>query len=96
MASSLTKPAIGRILDHATDVMTDALAQGGTSFDALYVNVNGASGYFDRRLRAYGQEGRPCARCGTPIRREHFMNRSSFFCPRCQPAPRASGSGQPC
>jgi formamidopyrimidine-DNA glycosylase len=64
--------------------MTDALAQGGTSFDALYVNVNGESGYFDRSLDAYGQEGEPCHRCGSAIRREHFMNRSSFFCPRCQ------------
>jgi formamidopyrimidine-DNA glycosylase len=72
------------LLSHVRDVMTDALAQGGTSFDALYVNVNGESGYFDRSLDAYGQEGEPCHRCGATIRREHFMNRSSFFCPRCQ------------
>ena len=68
--------------------MTDALGQGGTSFDALYVNVNGESGYFDRSLDAYGREGEPCRRCGTPIRRIAFMNRSSYFCPRCQPVPR--------
>lgn len=83
-ASQLTKPALSRLLGHARDVMTEALGEGGTSFDALYVNVNGASGYFDRSLHAYGQEGRPCARCGTPIRREPFMNRSSFSCPKCQ------------
>ena len=65
---------------------------GGTSFDALYVNVNGASGYFDRSLDAYGQADRPCPRCGTPIRREAFMNRGSFSCPRCQPRPRARQS----
>jgi formamidopyrimidine-DNA glycosylase len=88
VAHTLTKPLIGTVLDHAVDVMRVALDQGGTSFDALYVNVNGASGYFDRSLAAYGQEGRPCRRCGTPIRREHFMNRSSFSCPRCQPRPR--------
>jgi formamidopyrimidine-DNA glycosylase len=88
VAHTLTKPLIGTVLDHAVDVMREALDQGGTSFDALYVNVNGASGYFDRSLAAYGQEGRPCRRCGTPIRREHFMNRSSFSCPRCQPRPR--------
>lgn len=64
--------------------MAEALAQGGTSFDALYVNVNGESGYFDRSLDAYGQEGEPCHRCGSAIRREQFINRSSFFCPRCQ------------
>ena len=87
-ASTLTGPALGRLIDHARDVMTDALGHGGTSFDALYVDVNGASGYFDRSLDAYGQEGRPCRRCGTPIRRETFMNRSSYSCPRCQPRPR--------
>ena len=88
LCSSLTKPTLSRVLDHAHDVMLAALAEGGTSFDALYVNVNGASGYFDRSLHAYGQEGRPCDRCGTLIRREAFMNRSSFSCPRCQPRPR--------
>jgi formamidopyrimidine-DNA glycosylase len=78
-----------RVLDGVTGVMRDALAQGGTSFDALYVNVNGASGYFDRSLAVYGQAGEPCPRCGTPVVREPFMNRSSHFCPRCQPAPPA-------
>jgi formamidopyrimidine-DNA glycosylase len=78
---------IGSLLGHIGEVMHEALAQGGTSFDALYVNVNGNSGYFDRSLQAYGQEGRPCLRCGTPIRRDAFMNRSSFWCPVCQPRP---------
>ncbi len=87
-ADELPTTSVLAVLDAARTVMAEALDQGGTSFDALYVNVNGESGYFDRRLRAYGQEGRPCERCGTPIRREHFMNRSSFSCPRCQPGPR--------
>ncbi|HEV7145754.1 MAG TPA: bifunctional DNA-formamidopyrimidine glycosylase/DNA-(apurinic or apyrimidinic site) lyase [Pedococcus sp.] len=89
LCSTLTKPVLGRLLDHAREVMVEALGHGGTSFDALYVNVNGASGYFDRSLQAYGREGRPCERCGTLIRREAFMNRSSFSCPHCQPRPRA-------
>jgi formamidopyrimidine-DNA glycosylase len=76
------------LLGHARDVMAEALAQGGTSFDALYVDVNGESGYFERSLSAYGQEGLPCPRCGTPIRREAFANRSSYRCPRCQRTPR--------
>jgi formamidopyrimidine-DNA glycosylase len=84
----LTRAQGRAVLTAAFEVMDEALAQGGTSFDALYVNVNGASGYFDRSLAAYGQADRPCPRCGTPIRREPFMNRSSFFCPRCQPRPR--------
>ncbi len=85
----ITGPVLRQLLGHVRDVMGEALAQGGTSFDALYVNVNGESGYFDRSLDAYGQEGEPCRRCGTPIRRVAFMNRSSFFCPRCQRPPRA-------
>ncbi len=84
----LTRAQGRTVLAAAAEVMDEALAQGGTSFDALYVNVNGASGYFDRSLAAYGQADRPCPRCGTPIRREPFMNRSSYFCPRCQPRPR--------
>lgn len=88
LAESLTKPKLAEILDHAADVMRDALGQGGTSFDSLYVNVNGESGYFDRSLDAYGREGEPCRRCGAIMRRGKFMNRSSFYCPRCQPRPR--------
>jgi len=84
----LTARQVRELLGHARDVMTAALGEGGTSFDALYVNVNGESGYFDRSLHAYGREGEPCERCGTPVRRVAFMNRSSYFCPSCQPAPR--------
>ncbi len=76
------------VLDHARTVMDEAVRVGGTSFDDLYVNVNGESGYFERALNAYGREGEPCRRCGAPMVREAFMNRSSFFCPRCQRAPR--------
>jgi formamidopyrimidine-DNA glycosylase len=84
----LTRPAARKLLAHVRDVLGEAIGQGGTSFDALYVNVNGESGYFDRSLNAYGREGEPCRRCGAPIRREAFMNRSSYSCPRCQPRPR--------
>jgi len=85
---TLTRADAGRLLGHVRDVMTEALQVGGTSFDTLYVNVNGQSGYFDRSLNVYGREGEPCGRCGTPIRRDPFMNRSSYTCPRCQPRPR--------
>ena len=84
----LSATQVRELLGHARDVMISALGQGGTSFDALYVNVNGESGYFDRSLDVYGRRDEPCRRCGTPIRREPFMNRSSYFCPRCQPRPR--------
>lgn len=84
----LTAAQVRALLGHARDVMVAALGEGGTSFDALYVNVNGESGYFDRSLHAYGREGEPCDRCGAPVRRVAFMNRSSYFCPVCQPTPR--------
>jgi formamidopyrimidine-DNA glycosylase len=85
---TLTRAKGREVIIAAAEVMDEALAAGGTSFDALYVNVNGASGYFDRSLDVYGQADRPCRRCGTPIRRDPFMNRSSYSCPRCQPRPR--------
>lgn len=88
IANTLTRPKLMAVLQAAAEVMSDALAQGGTSFDSLYVNVNGQSGYFDRSLNVYGREGQHCRRCGAVIRREKFMNRSSFYCPRCQPRPR--------
>ncbi|MFC8595907.1 bifunctional DNA-formamidopyrimidine glycosylase/DNA-(apurinic or apyrimidinic site) lyase [Streptomyces atroolivaceus] len=86
--ASLTRPRTAELLGHVRDVMREALDQGGTSFDSLYVNVNGESGYFDRSLDAYGREDEPCRRCGTPMRRRPWMNRSSYFCPRCQRPPR--------
>jgi formamidopyrimidine-DNA glycosylase len=73
------------IVSAVTKVMNDALVAGGTSFDSLYVNVNGESGYFSRSLSVYGREGEPCERCGNPITRSRFMNRSSFHCLTCQP-----------
>ncbi|MDL5155954.1 bifunctional DNA-formamidopyrimidine glycosylase/DNA-(apurinic or apyrimidinic site) lyase [Actinomycetospora termitidis] len=84
----LTRPDVRNVLGAATEVMTEALAQGGTSFDALYVDVHGESGYFERSLAVYGREDEPCYRCGTAIRRSAFMNRSSYWCPRCQRVPR--------
>ncbi|OBI08464.1 DNA-formamidopyrimidine glycosylase [Mycolicibacter heraklionensis] len=83
-ADRLSRPRLRALLAAAAEVMNDALAAGGTSFDSLYVNVNGESGYFSRSLDAYGREDQPCRRCGTPIRRVKFMNRSSYFCPNCQ------------
>jgi formamidopyrimidine-DNA glycosylase len=70
------------------EVFAESLTAGGTSFDSLYVNVNGQSGYFERSLNVYGRAGQPCGRCGTPVRRDPFMNRSAFSCPKCQPRPR--------
>jgi formamidopyrimidine-DNA glycosylase len=85
---TLPRAAARALLGHARDVMAEAIEAGGTSFDALYVSVNGVSGLFDRSLNAYGRRDEPCLRCGTLMRREAFMNRSSFRCPRCQPTPR--------
>ena len=85
---TLSRPDVTRLTAAVREVLAIALAAGGTSFDSLYVNVNGESGYFDRSLAVYGRAGRPCPRCGTAVRRDAFMNRSAYSCPRCQPRPR--------
>ena len=84
LTSELTPKKVASIIDFATEVMQEAINQGGTSFDDLYINVNGESGFFEQSLNAYGQEDEPCPRCGTPIKRITFGARSSHFCPRCQ------------
>jgi formamidopyrimidine-DNA glycosylase len=85
---SLPRPAVRDLLEHVRAVLNESLAAGGTSFDALYVSTEGVSGLFERELHVYGREGEDCHRCGAQIRRDAFMNRSSFTCPRCQPRPR--------
>jgi len=83
-ANELSVKKIGALVDAAKEVMAEAVEVGGTSFDAMYINVNGESGFFETSLAAYGQEGEPCPRCGRQIRRIAFGNRSSHFCPKCQ------------
>lgn len=85
---TITRAQASRLLAATEQVMAAALEAGGTSFDALYVNVNGESGYFERSLQVYGQDGRECTACAASIRRDKFMGRSSYWCPRCQPRPR--------
>ena len=84
LTSDLSRKKITAVIDSATLVMQEAIAQGGTSFDDLYIDVNGESGFFDQSLSAYGREDEPCPRCGAPIKRIVFGARSSHFCPRCQ------------
>ena len=93
--ANFTRPRTAELLGHIRDVMNEALAVGGTSFDSLYVNINGESGYFSRELNVYGRSDESCNRCGTRIRRAPFMNRSSYFCPKCQPIPKSSGGRFP-
>ena len=85
----LTRADVTTLLTCIRDVLRESLRAGGTSFDALYVSTEGVSGLFQRRLEVYGREGEPCSRCGSAIRRDAFMNRSSYYCPRCQRAPRS-------
>jgi formamidopyrimidine-DNA glycosylase len=88
-SQTLRPVQINRLFDSVQQVFAESLIAGGTTFDSLYVNVNGQSGYFERSLNVYGRAGLACPRCGTPVRRDPFMNRSSFSCPKCQPRPRA-------
>ena len=93
-ARTLSAAQTRELLEAVTQVLRESLAAGGTSFDALYVNVLGESGYFERSLNAYGRSGEPCHRCAEAGRtslmvREPFQNRSSYRCPHCQRAPRS-------
>ncbi len=93
-ARTLSAAQTRELLEAVTQVLRESLAAGGTSFDALYVNVLGESGYFERSLNAYGRAGEPCHRCAeagrtTLMVREPFQNRSSYRCPHCQRAPRS-------
>jgi formamidopyrimidine-DNA glycosylase len=94
LAATMRRADATKLLDAVREVLTEALTAGGTSFDSLYVNVNGESGYFSRSLAVYGREGEPCPRCGAPIRRDPFMNRSAYSCPVCQPRPRSRTGGR--
>jgi formamidopyrimidine-DNA glycosylase len=85
---NLPRPVVRALLEHVRAVLHESLAAGGTSFDSLYVSTEGVSGLFERELHVYGREGEDCHRCGAQIRRDAFMNRSSFTCPHCQPRPR--------
>ncbi len=88
-AADRLRPAeVAGLIGEVKEVFCLALQAGGTTFDSLYVNVNGESGYFERSLAVYGRAGLPCPRCGTPVRRDPFMNRSAYSCPSCQPRPR--------
>jgi formamidopyrimidine-DNA glycosylase len=86
--AGVTRAEGRRVLESVREVLEDAIAVGGTSFDALYVDVEGESGYFENSLDAYGRAGEPCRRCGTAIARTKFMGRSSYWCQTCQPRPR--------
>jgi len=85
---TLRRREVSTLLSALREVLVEALEEGGTSFDSLYVDVDGQPGYFERSLAVYGRADRPCPRCATPVRRDPFMNRSSYTCPRCQPRPR--------
>ncbi len=85
---TLSRPEVARLLTGVREVLAESLAAGGTSFDALYVSTEGVSGLFERSLNVYGRRDEPCPRCGAPVRRDAFMNRSSYTCPACQPRPR--------
>jgi len=70
-------------------ILEKAIVMRGSSISD-FLDAEGEPGEYQRRHRAYGREGKRCYRCGAPIRRAIVAGRSSYFCPRCQPAPRGS------
>jgi len=83
-SNSISSRKLTELFSHIKDVLSEAVEQGGTSFDQQYKNINGQSGYFSQNLNAYGQTGKPCNRCGRLIARKSWENRGSHFCPACQ------------
>jgi formamidopyrimidine-DNA glycosylase len=69
------------------DILKKAIVMRGSSISD-FLDADGEPGEYQRRHRAYGREGERCYRCRTPIRRIIVAGRSSYFCPKCQPAPR--------
>lgn len=82
-ARTLTRRETAALRDALRDVLGEAIRARGTTISD-YRDANGETGGFGLRLQAYGREGEPCVRCGTPIRRVVISNRSAFYCPRCQ------------
>lgn len=93
-AAKLPLPKLRTLIQECRSVTRRAVKVGGTSFDDLYVDVDGNPGYFERELFVYGREDHPCRRCGTTVKRITLQGRSHFFCPRCQPKPRATKTPQ--
>jgi formamidopyrimidine-DNA glycosylase len=66
------------------EVLEDSIAQGGTTLRD-FVNGDGKPGYFKQQLNVYGKAGEPCVSCRVPIREIRQGQRSTFYCPKCQP-----------
>lgn len=90
--TALDDGAAARLLDAVEQTLADAVKHRGTSFSD-YVDARGARGDHRAHLHVFGREGEPCGACGGPIRRQTQGQRSTFWCPRCQPA-RRRGAGR--
>jgi formamidopyrimidine-DNA glycosylase len=87
LGANLTPGELRRLYRAVRGVLTEAISLRGSSISD-YVDSEGQPGEFQRRHRVYQREGKRCFRCGASIRRAIVAGRSSYFCPRCQPAPR--------
>lgn len=86
--ATLRKADWDRLAAAVVAVLEQAIREGGTTLND-FADGAGNAGYFQVSLRVYDREGEPCPVCGTRIRRLVQSNRSGYFCPRCQRAPRA-------
>ena len=84
-AHRVQKYRFSKLVEIVKQVIAQAIESGGTTLQD-YRNANGDIGGFQSRLKVYGREGEPCYACGTLIRKVVLGQRSTFYCPRCQPA----------
>jgi formamidopyrimidine-DNA glycosylase len=83
-ASTLTDTEAERLYEALREVLNEAIRKRGTLLRD-YRTPYGEDGYFQNHLRVYGKYGRPCPNCGEPIERIRVTQRSTHFCPKCQP-----------
>ena len=82
-ARSLTRADAARLVRAIRAVLRQAIRAGGTTLRD-YLGADGAPGYFRQRLYVYERRGKPCRRCGTPVRAVTQGQRSTYYCPGCQ------------
>jgi len=92
LGTKLSEREVKALYKAVQSVLTEAIRSRGSSVSE-YVDSDGQQGEFQLRHRVYQREGKKCFRCGSVIRRIIVAGRSSFFCPRCQRAPRSVRGG---
>jgi formamidopyrimidine-DNA glycosylase len=96
-AGRISEQKCARLAAAIKETLREAIRAGGSTLRD-FVGADGSAGYFQNRSWVYDREAKPCRRCGAAIRRIVQGQRSTYFCPRCQPSgsgPSPSGASRP-